>query len=274
MGRSSAQRKFIRGLEQVAAICREVKAFESADAYGVTTKREVRASGQIEYTCFAVERQAPSDQWPLLLGDAIHNLRASLDHAVWAACNRPTRRTADPIFMDACEFQVNGRPKVRGLPSEVRALIEEAQPFKTEPTHPKFVPLAFLADLSNADKHRELSAVAATVSVPGYGYDGPESDMRFTDSGEGRDLHDGTKVMAFTVTGPRADQVEVGPFFRYEVRVEGHPLRGSLERIALAVWKSVRECESGLPFPVVTPPLFVLLPDRTVFADPLFPVSP
>jgi len=77
MGRSSAQRKFIRGLEQVAAICREVKAFESADAYGVTTKREVRASGQIEYTCFAVERQAPSDQWPLLLGDAIHNLRAS-----------------------------------------------------------------------------------------------------------------------------------------------------------------------------------------------------
>src|SRR4029450_11694952 len=60
MGRSSAQRKFIRGLEQVAAICREVKAFESADAYGVTTKREVRASGQIEYTCFAVEPQAPS----------------------------------------------------------------------------------------------------------------------------------------------------------------------------------------------------------------------
>jgi hypothetical protein len=153
MGRSSAQRKFIRGLEQVAAICREVKAFESADAYGVTTKREVRASGQIEYTCFAVERQAPSDQWPLLLGDAIHNLRASLDHAVWAACKRPTRRTADPIFMDACEFQVNGRPKVRGLPSEVRALIEEAQPFKTEPTHPKFAPLAFLADLSNADKN-------------------------------------------------------------------------------------------------------------------------
>jgi hypothetical protein len=80
--------------------------------------------------------------------------------------------------------------------------------------------------------------------------------------------------MAFTVTGPRADQVEVGPFFSYEVRVEGHPLRGSLERIAFAVWKSTRECESGLPFPVMTPPLFVLLPDRTVFADPLFPVSP
>jgi hypothetical protein len=145
---------------------------------------------------------------------------------------------------------------------------------KTEPTHPKFALLAFLADLSNADKHRELSTVAATVSVPGYGYDGPESDMRFTDSGEGRDLHDGTKVMAFTVTGPKADQVEVGPFFSYEVRVEGHPFRGSLERIAFAVWKSVRECESGLPFPVMTPPLFVLLPDRTVFADPLFPVSP
>jgi hypothetical protein len=51
--------------------------------------------------------------------------------------------------------------------------------------------------------------------------------MRLTDSGEGRDLHDGTKVMAFTVTGPKADQVEVGPFFSYEVRVEGDILLGA-----------------------------------------------
>src|SRR4029453_8855070 len=129
MGRSSAQRKFIRGLEQVAAICREVKAFESADAYGVTTKREVRASGQIEYTCFAVEREAPPDPWPLFLGAATHNPRGSLDHAGWAACKRPTRRTADPIFMDACEFQVNGLPTVGGLPSAVCTRSGEASSF-------------------------------------------------------------------------------------------------------------------------------------------------
>src|SRR5262249_1910777 len=106
---------FIRGVEQVAAICREVKAFESAQAYGVTTKREVRASGQIEYKCFAVERQAPSDRWPLLLGDAIHNLRASLDHAVYTASGGATG-TQFPITRSASDFHKHGRPRIaRGL---------------------------------------------------------------------------------------------------------------------------------------------------------------
>ncbi len=271
--RTSAERKFVRGLEQVAAICREVKAFESANAYELRTDREVKTSGQIEYTCFAVERQAPPDHWPLLLGEAIHNLRASLDHAVWAATAPPARssRTAFPIASDPKKFSEQ-RDRIAGVPVKVRSLIEEAQPFKTNPGEPEHAWLAILADLSNADKHREITTVAAKVEVPGFGYDGPQSDMRFIDSGEGRDLHDGTKVMAFVVDGPQADQVAVGPFFRYEVRVEGRSLMGSLQIIAHAVWKNVSECEFGEPFPLFTPPLFVLLPDRTVYpAAPFFP---
>jgi len=271
--RTSAERKFVRGLEQVAAICREVKAFESANAYELRTDREVKTSGQIEYTCFAVERQAPPDHWPLLLGEAIHNLRASLDHAVWAATAPPARssRTAFPIASDPKKFSEQG-DRIAGVPVKVRSLIEEAQPFKTNPGEPEHAWLAILADLSNADKHREITTVAAKVEVPGFGYDGPQSDMRFIDSGEGRDLHDGTKVMAFVVDGPQADQVAVGPFFRYEVRVEGRSLMGSLQIIAHAVWKNVSECEFGEPFPLFTPPLFVLLPDRTVYpAAPFFP---
>ena len=57
MSVTSAERKFKRGLEQVAEICREVKDFESANAYELRTERNVRA-GEIEYTCFAVEREA------------------------------------------------------------------------------------------------------------------------------------------------------------------------------------------------------------------------
>lgn len=271
--RTSAERKFIRGLEQVAAICREVKAFESANAYELKTEREVKTSGQIEYTCFAIERQEPPDHWPLLLGEAIHNLRASLDHAVWAATDPPARsgRTAFPIVTDPKKFPEQ-RDRIAGVPAKVRSLIEEAQPFKTNAGDPGQAWLAILADLSNADKHREITTVAAKVEVPGFGYDGPESDMRFLDSGEGRDLHQGTKVMAFVVDSPQADQVAVGPFFRYEVRVEGRSLTGSLQSIAHAVWKNVSECEFGEPFPVLTPALFMVLPDRTVYpAAPFFP---
>jgi hypothetical protein len=48
---------------------------------------------------------------------------------------------------------------------------------------------------------------------------------------------------------------------------------GSLERIAWAAWKSVYECETGTPAPIVTLPLFVLQPGRIEFpAAPFFPV--
>jgi hypothetical protein len=268
---TSAERKFVRGLEQVAEICREVKDFESANAYELRTERNVRAE-EIEYTCFAVERQGPDDDWSLQLGDAIHNLRASLDHAVYAASGG-AGGTKFPITRSESEFEGRGRPVINKAPAAVRQLIEKAQPFNTSPEYPEAAPLAFLAELSNADKHRELTTVAAAVVVPGFGWEGPESDMRFTDTGEGRDLHDGTKVMAFTVSGPRADQVKVGPMFAYEVRVEGIHLGGSLQRIAHAVWKSVSECEFGEPFPMLTPQLFRLLPDgQTEYpAAPFFP---
>jgi hypothetical protein len=257
------------------AICRQVKDFESGYAYGVTTKREFRHPDQIEYACFAVERTAPPDGWSLALGDAIHNLRASLDHAVWAAADPSLRnhRSAFPVIKNSEKFPDADDPRIVGLPERVRSLVEAAQPFRTSPELPEGAPLAFLADLSNADKHRELATVAVQVETPGIGYEGPESDIKFTDTGSGRDLRDGAKVMGFTVTGPKADQVKVEPIFGYEVRVEGWPLRGSLDRIASAVWKSVYECETGEPFPIVTLPLFLLLPDRTEFpAAPFFPI--
>lgn len=126
--------------------------------------------------------------------------------------------------------------------------------------------------LSNTDKHRELATVAVQVAAPGIAYEGPSSDIKFTDKGHDRDLRDGAQVMAFTVTGPRSDEVDVEPMYGYEVRVEGWPLRGSLSRIAWAVWKSVSESETGEPFPVLTQTLFLLLPDRTEFpAAPFFP---
>jgi hypothetical protein len=115
----------------VAAICREVKEFESANAYELRTEREARAPMEIEYTCFAVEKQAPPDHWPLLLGDAIHNLRASLEHAVYAASGGASG-TAFPITRSESEFEKYGRPKIAKAPPAVRELIEKAQPFQDD----------------------------------------------------------------------------------------------------------------------------------------------
>jgi hypothetical protein len=272
VGYTSAERKFVRGVKQAAAICREVKDFESGNAYGLSVERASPHPDRIEYTCFAVERTRPPDDWSLALGDAVHNLRASLDHAVWAASDPALRdnRTIFPITDSAKSFG-DAEDRIAGVPDNVRSLIAEAQPFRTDPNDPRFAPLAFLRKLSNADKHRELTTVAVQVEMPVIGYQGPRSDVSFTDKGQERDLSHGAKVMAFAVTGPKAAEVTVEPVFGYEVRVEGFALRGSLERIAWFVWKSVSECETGQRFPLMTPPLFVLLPDRTEFpADPFF----
>lgn len=142
MVQTSAQRKFVRGVEQVAAICREVKDFETANAYELTTEREVRPSGQIDYTCFVVERQSPADHWPLLLGEAIHNLRASLDQAIYAASGGASG-TQFPITLSDSDFDER-RSRIAWAPAAVRELIEKVQPFKTTPDHPEAAPLAWL----------------------------------------------------------------------------------------------------------------------------------
>jgi hypothetical protein len=105
---SSSERKFARGVEQVKALRGEAKAFEDGNAYVFRKEIESRTANSIRYRCFATEREAPSDEWPLLAGEAIQNIRAALDHVVWASVKRPSTKTAFPIFTDPCEFQVIG----------------------------------------------------------------------------------------------------------------------------------------------------------------------
>jgi hypothetical protein len=95
-------------VEQVKRLCGEVGAFENRDAYVFSAEVESRSADHIAYRCFAVEREPPSDEWALLAGEAIQNVRSALDHLVWAAVKEPTTRTQFPIFTDADKFRVRG----------------------------------------------------------------------------------------------------------------------------------------------------------------------
>jgi hypothetical protein len=83
--RTSAQRKFLRGVEQVRDLLAQADAFEQRNAYVFRAEVESRSAQHVTYRCFAVEQEAPPDEWSLLAGEAIQNLRASLDHLVWPA---------------------------------------------------------------------------------------------------------------------------------------------------------------------------------------------
>jgi hypothetical protein len=114
----------------------------------------------------------------LILGDAIQNLRAALDHAIWQvvlACGgKPDNGNQFPIFTyvpkaprDIAKWERN----VKGITGPDLALIEGVQPHKRP--DPSTRPLAVLADLSNTDKHRLILAIVLTVVLA------PEQMPRF-----------------------------------------------------------------------------------------------
>ncbi|MFE4456824.1 hypothetical protein ACFROC_05630 [Nocardia tengchongensis] len=99
----------------------------------------------------------------LLLGDAIHNMRAALDHAIWSVTPEQVRqdqprRVEFPLHVT--EKAYNSWVKIRRdwYGDMVLAVMEASQPFhaSTNQIHP----LHLLQHLSNTDKHRLLNVVA------------------------------------------------------------------------------------------------------------------
>lgn len=114
------------------------------------------------------------DDWGLLLGECIHNLRSSLDNLAFALARlrrdppeRPNR-IAFPIFENGQEFQANGLRTLDQLPGNAAELIERIQPFQRDGSSgigtPDLDALLHLHQLNNADKHRvpPIALVAPT----------------------------------------------------------------------------------------------------------------
>ncbi|WP_156042243.1 hypothetical protein [Bradyrhizobium sp. URHD0069] len=104
------------------------------------------------------------DDWGLLLGECIHNLRSSLDNLAFALARlrrdppEQPSKIAFPIFGVRTEFERRGRANIDQLPEKAAALIELIQPFQRDGSAGKGTPdldaLIHLQRLSNTDKHR------------------------------------------------------------------------------------------------------------------------
>jgi hypothetical protein len=112
-------------------------------------------------------------RWGLLLGDIVHNYRASLDHLAWALYKRGTtpnlsasqeRGVYFPIASDREQF--NGwlkgkRPKLPGVRRSDVAIVRRYQPYQTVARHRNRHVFKVLDDLANADKHRVIQPIEA-----------------------------------------------------------------------------------------------------------------
>lgn len=125
------------------------------------------------------------DDWAILIGEYIHNLRSALDHLVYELVRLETGhpppllgRTQFPIFDREFDekkpgkrkgFHSGAKPMLVGVGDTARALIEREQPYKTGERQSS--PLWHLHELSNWDKHRTIHLTHAlsqsfTIEAP------------------------------------------------------------------------------------------------------------
>jgi hypothetical protein len=108
-----------------------------------------------------------------VLGDAIHNLRVSLDYLIWqlviASGGTPSDKTAFPILTVSPTPDRHGQVRVNvnpSVPEAMQRLLREIQPFNF--THPANHQLAVLHSLDIVDKHRELLFTFIDASSVGW----------------------------------------------------------------------------------------------------------
>lgn len=132
-----------------------------------------------------------------IIGDAIHNLRVSLDHLacqlIIATDGTPSNATVFPIHEvpPAPDRYGRTRPQISpGVPKKLREVLDEVQPYKrAKPAHHE---LAVLHRLDISDKHREL--LVAVVGVQSLGWFGKTDPTGFNPG----PYDDGAEVCRFS----------------------------------------------------------------------------
>lgn len=159
--------KFGRAEEHFDTLCNEVELWAKSDPCAIS--KQCNAEGS-RYS-FSVEIKKPPslNQWSLIAGDCVHNLRSALDNLVYALAIRDSGNDPPPSA-DRLQFPIaddNGAFVKQGfriapLSDATQARIERAQPYNRP--HQELPPLlSLLRDFNNLDKHRLLNVVIANV---------------------------------------------------------------------------------------------------------------
>lgn len=171
---NDSQRKLDWARKHLAIVQDSFRDFVRADGNSVDVQYDSKLE---EYVVVARAKGPVPDDWSLMLGDIIHNIRSSLDSLMFALVERHapgglSRAEIERIQFLICdtraefEARVAHKQRVRWYPPIV-AVMERLQPYHLQhglgPS-----PLSVLRDLSNIDKHRHIvttSIISHSVSA-------------------------------------------------------------------------------------------------------------
>ena len=175
---SGVTAKVERAYDHLQSLQEQTVQFVKRYPYGLVMK--VDADGRRHSGILEIYRQPDHAAFGLLIGDCASNLRAALDHLVYAVA-RMALSASDlqrwetflqfPICdsEDAWEHALQ-RHRLEGVSDAVRTEIKRRQPYLTDKT-PDHAPLAALRWLNDRDKHRLLLTVAGYVQATELRFD-------------------------------------------------------------------------------------------------------
>jgi hypothetical protein len=132
--------KFARVGEHMAALSEAIDTFLSTEPYG--TKREIEQNGR-EHVFFWTKYEECPDRLGLIAGDAIHNLRSSLDHMVVALAIEGAKTSGRTLGWDdltrlqfpvvtSCQRSLKTEPKRSPKSEPVRCHYSSTAPSVTD----------------------------------------------------------------------------------------------------------------------------------------------
>jgi hypothetical protein len=121
--------KLDRAEVHIEALRGAIAAFEERDPepFGFRAESTSLSNNVIQYDLHAVVRTEPPRGLGLIVGDAVHNIRAALDYLVYGLAPtevRQKRRTQFPIFADQGDFDKHSPSMLEGLMPAELELIE------------------------------------------------------------------------------------------------------------------------------------------------------
>lgn len=192
--------------------------------------------------------EAPLEKPPVhvlpIIGDALFNYRAALDHLMWALViisgNRPSEKTQFPIFKDQSAFyDRRGGRMLNGVNPLIKQVIECYQPYQDVYQHDGEL-LWELSRLNNIDKHRHLHVVTGQYEGT---FNRDESDLEAWRDIQGCLFLNIGRVEAGTILAaipPQYAHIEFVPTFEFAFSetsefAAGHRVRGTVVGIGVTV---------------------------------------
>jgi hypothetical protein len=146
--------------------------FRATDPYGYIVDFDAQ-TGHNVYK-IKIHREIP-EIIPLCIGDAVHNLRASLDYLAWQLVDisggTPGSHTYFPISKTEAKYKASSPGKVNGMGSQFVNMIDALKPYEIgDNGQAGNSGLWILSELDIVDKHRMMLIAAFHINLVSVGF--------------------------------------------------------------------------------------------------------